>query len=61
MQNVPLLLHALVMALELHGLHHVGLYRAPGRQKEINRFVCLANLVCDELSDEMNLSFLDIP
>ncbi|KAL5961437.1 Rho GTPase-activating protein 21 [Taenia solium] len=42
--NVPLILHALVMALELHGLHHVGLYRAPGRQKEINRFVCLANL-----------------
>ncbi|KAL5105902.1 hypothetical protein TcWFU_008230 [Taenia crassiceps] len=42
--KVPLILHALVMALELHGLHHVGLYRAPGRQKEINRFVCLANL-----------------
>ncbi|VDM22155.1 unnamed protein product [Hydatigera taeniaeformis] len=42
--KVPLILHAMVMALELHGLHHVGLYRAPGRQKEINRFVCLANL-----------------
>ncbi|CDS36334.1 Rho GTPase activating protein 21 [Echinococcus multilocularis] len=42
--GVPLILHTMVIALELHGLHHVGLYRAPGRQKEINRFVCLANL-----------------
>ncbi|KAM3173543.1 hypothetical protein ACTXT7_012312 [Hymenolepis weldensis] len=42
--NVPLVLHATISALERHGLCHVGLYRAPGRQKEINRFVCLANL-----------------
>nr|CDS32906.1 Rho GTPase activating protein 21 [Hymenolepis microstoma] len=42
--NIPLVVHATISALELHGLYHVGLYRAPGRQKEINRFVCLANL-----------------
>ncbi len=42
--KVPLVLHALIRALEIHGLHQVGLYRAPGRQKEIKRFVCLANL-----------------
>uniref|UniRef100_A0A0X3Q2S5 Rho GTPase-activating protein 21 n=1 Tax=Schistocephalus solidus TaxID=70667 RepID=A0A0X3Q2S5_SCHSO len=42
--GVPLMLDALVQAVQTHGLYHVGLYRAPGRQKEINRFVCLANL-----------------
>ncbi|KAL7055128.1 hypothetical protein AAHC03_024493 [Spirometra sp. Aus1] len=42
--GVPLMLDALVQAVQTHGLYHVGLYRAPGRQKEISRFVCLANL-----------------
>uniref|UniRef100_A0A5K3FKF4 Rho-GAP domain-containing protein n=2 Tax=Mesocestoides corti TaxID=53468 RepID=A0A5K3FKF4_MESCO len=42
--NVPLILHAMVTALELNGLHHVGLYRVPGKQKEVSRFVCLANM-----------------
>ncbi|VDN42183.1 unnamed protein product [Dibothriocephalus latus] len=43
--GVPLMLDALVQAVQTHGLYHVGLYRAPGRQKEVSRFVCLANLV----------------
>ncbi|KAM7533999.1 hypothetical protein Aperf_G00000106024 [Anoplocephala perfoliata] len=42
--NVPLILFALVTALELHGLHHVGLYRVPGRQRETDRFVYISNL-----------------
>ncbi|KAM7534191.1 hypothetical protein Aperf_G00000107009 [Anoplocephala perfoliata] len=35
--NVPLILDALLTALELHRLHHVGLYRVPGRQREIHQ------------------------
>ncbi|KAM7534531.1 hypothetical protein Aperf_G00000106034 [Anoplocephala perfoliata] len=42
--NVPLILFAFVTALELHGLHHVGLYRVPGRQRETDRFVYISNL-----------------
>nr|CDS32900.1 hypothetical protein HmN_000473200 [Hymenolepis microstoma] len=42
--NVPLVLQAAIAALESRGLHFIGLYRAPGRQSEINRFVCVSNL-----------------
>uniref|UniRef100_A0A0R3TY87 Rho-GAP domain-containing protein n=1 Tax=Rodentolepis nana TaxID=102285 RepID=A0A0R3TY87_RODNA len=42
--NVPLVLQATIAALESRGLHFTGLYRAPGRQSEIDRFVCASNL-----------------
>lgn len=44
-ERVPLILHAMVKALETQGLEYEGLYRTPGRQKEINRFICLTNVV----------------
>ena len=40
-----MLLHALVLALELNGLNGVGIYRVPGKQKSIKKFICLSNLV----------------
>ncbi|CAH8555261.1 unnamed protein product [Schistosoma turkestanicum] len=36
---VPVLLQAIVIALELHGLHLSGLYRKPGRHRTIAQFV----------------------
>ncbi|VDP76144.1 unnamed protein product [Echinostoma caproni] len=42
---VPVILHALVLGLETHGLQLAGLYRKPGRHRTIAQFVCVANLV----------------
>lgn len=42
---VPVLLHCFVTSLEFHGISLLGLYRKPGRQRSINQFVCVSNLV----------------
>ncbi|TPP65899.1 Rho GTPase activating protein 21, partial [Fasciola gigantica] len=46
---VPVILHALVLGLETHGLQMTGLYRKPGRHRTIAQFVCVVNLVPDDI------------
>ncbi|CAH8625618.1 unnamed protein product [Schistosoma margrebowiei] len=41
---VPVLLQAIVIALEIHGLNLPGLYRKPGRHRTIAQFVSSVNL-----------------
>ncbi|KAG5441185.1 hypothetical protein CSKR_102394 [Clonorchis sinensis] len=42
---VPAMLHALLASMEAHGLHLPGMYRKPGRQRSMNQFICVANLL----------------
>ncbi|CAH8604253.1 unnamed protein product [Heterobilharzia americana] len=41
---VPVLLQAIVVALEIHGLNLPGLYRKPGRHRTISQFVSFVNM-----------------
>ncbi|KER23343.1 LOW QUALITY PROTEIN: hypothetical protein T265_14657 [Opisthorchis viverrini] len=42
---VPAMLHAFLASLDAHGLHLPGMYRKPGRQRSMNQFICVANLL----------------
>ncbi|CAH8867209.1 unnamed protein product [Trichobilharzia szidati] len=47
---VPLLLQAIVIALEIHGLNLPGLYRKPGRHRTISQFISSINLRPDDVN-----------
>ncbi|TGZ64264.1 hypothetical protein CRM22_006470 [Opisthorchis felineus] len=42
---LPAMLHAFLASMDAHGLHLPGMYRKPGRQRSMNQFICVANLL----------------